>query len=275
MWWTTRSARDPGGEPFRRWTTHTSVSEDGLHFRYERGPEFASGPATNRSDRDLIRLPDGRWRAYTLVGGGNPWYCIDSFIGDPAAGKWTTEPALRINFGAAGDLDATGARGPEAVRLPDGAYRLYYLGWNGPEGPHVNRPGPDERWRVLSAISTDGLTFTKEPGVRMDVDARAHPPHGAVAMSKPLVVPLKDGRWRMYFSAAHAGAPGATALFSAVSGDGLTWQREAGVRLVTSADPTTAQVPVPAANPTLVRTADGRLRLYYDGADGIRSGVTR
>jgi hypothetical protein len=271
MWWTTQAYEAQAKLNETRWTSHVSISTDGLSFRYERGPEFHNGRTTNRTDRDLSRLPDGRWRAYTLVGGGDPWYCIDSYLSKRDARDWKWEPAVRIGFGRPGDMDHTASRGPEAVRLPGGQTRVYYIGWNGPAGPYAKNPQAGQRWRILSAISDDGLEFRKEPGVRMDVMPDADPPHGPVAMSKPQVVRLTDGRWRMYFAALpgnDAGPYGSAMLFSAVSRDGLTWLREPGIRLVDKDGK-----PVFATCPSLVRTLDGRLRIYYDG-EGIRSGVT-
>ncbi|MDP7018057.1 MAG: PQQ-binding-like beta-propeller repeat protein [Pirellulaceae bacterium] len=269
MWWTTRryEAQKKTGED--RWSSHVSVSTDGLTFRYERGPEFSRGVFTNRTDRDLIRLRNGNWRAYTLIGGGNPWYSIDSFLSGKEARHWNPERGVRIRFGQQGDWDFTAARAPEAVLLPNGGVRVYYIGWNGSQGPYPRRPGPNERWRILSAVSRDGLRFEKEPGVRMDVDREANPPHGAVTMAKPLVVRLSDGRWRMYFAARPHGELkpyGPSWLFSAVSKDGLNWERESGVRVRNTADD-----PLEAKGPSLVRAASGKLRLYYDGRGGIRS----
>ncbi|HJN16746.1 MAG TPA: hypothetical protein QGH10_14675, partial [Armatimonadota bacterium] len=124
LYWTTRQYE---GQNEVRWTVHTSVSADGLHFEYEHGPHFG---LTNRTDRDVLKLPDGSYRAYTLIGGGDPWYCVDSYIGDGL--KWAHEPGKRITFGD--EYDATASRAPEAVLLEDGTIRVYYIGWSGPEG---------------------------------------------------------------------------------------------------------------------------------------------
>jgi len=268
LWWTTRAYADQQLTNENRWSAHVSISSDGLHFDYERGPEFATGRFTNRTDRDLLRLPDGGWRAYTLAGGGNPWYCIDSYRAGSMARDWTWEEEMRINFGNPGDWDHTGARGPEAVLLPDGSIRVYYIGWNGSEGPYVQQPKSGERWRILSAISKDGVNFTKEAGVRIDADPNAKPPNGPVSMSKPQVVRLSDGRYRMIFAAESESA--FSVLFSAVSENGLSWQREPGIRLVNEQGE-----PVYGVCPSLVRTAEGKYRLYYDGEGGIRSAVAR
>jgi len=275
MWWTTRRYDGQKATGENRWSSHTSVSTNGLEFRYERGPEFRSGRITNRTDRDLLRLPDGRWRAYTLIGGGNPWYCVDSYLADGQAENWKWEPGIRVNFGQSGDWDTTAVRAPEGVLLKDGRIRVYYIGWNGASGPYASNRQPGERWRILSALSADGLEFVKEPGVRIDLDPAADPPHGEVAMAKPLVVRLTDGRWRMYFAAPcvidadAANSSSRRLLLSAVSSDGLAWRREPGVRLFSEEG-----APASGWYPSLVRTTNGLLRLYYDSG-AIRSAVER
>ena len=64
------------------------------------------------------------------------------------------------------------------------------------------------------------------------------------------------------------GPYGPPLLFSTVARDGLNWRREPGVRLVGENGK-----PVHAQYPSIVRTPDGRLRMYYDSG-GIRSAVT-
>ena len=56
------------------------------------------------------------------------------------AGTWTRESGIRVDGGVV----------PYVVTLPDGSYRMYYRG----DG-------------ISSALSTDGLTFTKESGSRL------------------------------------------------------------------------------------------------------------
>ena len=97
-------------------------------------------------------------------------------IGSAVSGdllNWSVEPGVRLELGT---NRATGV--PEAVALPDGRVRLYYVTSGG--------AGPE---RIDSAISTDGLTFAPEPGDRLT--------GGYV---DPAVVQLANGSWLMLCS---------------------------------------------------------------------------
>src|SRR5712692_9485007 len=124
---------------------------------------------------------------------------------------------------------------PSAVLLPDGRIRLYY------ETPAYGDPAEDPRGN-FSAISTDGLHFTPEPGRRILYAVPVH------------VERLLDGRWRAFFETTYGGVSG---ISSAVSADGLTFTDEPGFRLPN---------PVPEDRVLtccgIVRLADGRYRMY-------------
>ena len=161
---------------------------------------------------------------------------------------WSVEPGIRLE-------DATV---PNILRLEDSRFRLYY---GGPGG-------------ILSAISDDGLTFTKEPGVRVPSGSA-----GSLEMiaSDPTFVRLKDGRVRMYYKGGTG--PGGTgqavhSVFSAVSSDGLRFEKE-GIRIDSRQTPDGGWASVPEA----ILLPDGRVRIYYvsDGADvghGVVSAIS-
>ncbi len=86
---------------------------------------------------------------------------------------WTVDPGVRLE-------DATV---PNIYRLEGGRLRMYY---GGPGG-------------ILSAISQDGLAFTKETGVRVPSGSSGSP---EMIVSDPTLVTLKDGRARMYYKGA-------------------------------------------------------------------------
>ncbi len=161
---------------------------------------------------------------------------------------WTVEPGIRLE-------DATV---PNISRLEDGRFRLYY---GGPGG-------------ILSAISEDGLTFTKEPGVRVPSGSAGSP---EMIVSDPTLLRLKDGRVRMYYKGATGGgSPGQAvhSIFSAISPDGLRFEKE-GIRIDSQKTPDGGWASVPEA----ILLPDGRVRIYYvsDGSDvghGIVSAVS-
>ncbi|MBI4152699.1 hypothetical protein HY495_03240 [Candidatus Woesearchaeota archaeon] len=140
---------------------------------------------------------------------------------------------------------------PFVQKLKDGRTRLYYC----------NNQG------ILSAISKDGLAFTKEQGVRIS------PGMGfELQVCDPTIVDLPNGKIRMYYKGANslAGGPGQSIhkIYSAVSTDGLTFQKE-GLRIdsETSGDNGWASVPDAIILP------DGRVRMYYVTAAEIEHGI--
>lgn len=125
---------------------------------------------------------------------------------------------LRIAIDLDRPLDAERILTPNVIHLPSGGYRMYYTGL-GPARRHRDALG-----YILSASSTDALSWHKEPGVRVDLSA----PHASARTLCPDVIPLADGRFRMYFEARSPDRP--TVILSALSADGLLWSAEEGVR---------------------------------------------
>ncbi|MBZ9572280.1 hypothetical protein KJA15_03045 [Patescibacteria group bacterium] len=117
----------------------------------------------------------------------------------------------------------------EVVKLPDGRYRMYY---------GLDPRTYPENINIVSAISSDGLNWTSEPGTRL--------PEG-FNYAMPSVIELPDGRFRMYYNSG--------GIQSAISNDGLNFQVE-GLRLVTD-----------LVGPTVIRLDDGRYRMYLQDCD--------
>lgn len=131
---------------------------------------------------------------------------------------------------------------PWAAAMP-GGFRLFYMG-------HGSASPPGTCGRILSAWSDDGVTFHKEPGVRVDNGPQAE----ARALS-PCVVPCGDGAWRLYFEAASTAGGERSVILSARSTDGLSFSREPGVRMRVDG----ARV----GSPRILQLGDDRLRLYF------------
>lgn len=101
---------------------------------------------------------------------------------------WRKEGGVRVERGAEGAPDGGGALMPAVYRLPDRSLRMYYVGGNGEVG-----------WRaILSAASSDGEHWRREPGVRLG-PGPAGAPDGA-GLVKPSVFRLPDGRFRMLYT---------------------------------------------------------------------------
>lgn len=140
------------------------------------------------------------------------------------------KPAIDVNPMAR----SSGALTPNVIRLPDGGYRMYYLGFA--EGFTKE----DHSGHIISAYSIDGESWETDTGVRVDV----HPPYATQRALCPDVVPKPEGGYRMYYSARVADRktdgpsspdlpPGSfhEVILSATSTDTLKWEFEEGVRL--------------------------------------------
>ncbi|MEW6070630.1 MAG: PKD domain-containing protein, partial [Candidatus Thermoplasmatota archaeon] len=159
-------------------------------------------------------------------------------------GDWIKESGIRIADGSV----------PYIITLDDGRYRLYY---NNPQG-------------IFSAISNDGLNFVKEFGIRLTSTDIPNDPewhvHGAT------VIRLDNGSYRMYYvGATGGGGPGEAIhrIFSAISTDGLNFTRE-GIRIESNGTIDRGWASVPE----IVRTFDGKYRLYYCSGGGGGSAIS-
>ena len=106
---------------------------------------------------------------------------------------------------------------PAVVRTPDGRVRLYV--------PTTLESG---EMALLSAVSDDGVTFTRETGTRN------------VTGGMPGALLLADGRARIFVHGTVAtNQPG---ILSAISDDGLSFTQESGLR-IPAAGPATTDLP--------------------------------
>lgn len=92
---------------------------------------------------------------------------------------------------------------PDPVRLPDGRIRIYNV-----ESPVQGKCTE----KIASYISVDGITFTKEPGWRLE--------NGYVDTE---VLRAKDGDWVMILADIACTASNNQKLFVTTSTDGLKW----------------------------------------------------
>ncbi len=133
---------------------------------------------------------------------------------------------------------------PDPVRLPDGRIRIYIV-----ESPELNSSCPE---KVASYISSDGISFTKEAGWRLE---------GGYVDTE--VVRVRDGDWVMIV----ADGPGCGGtkgnqkpqqLFVTTSRDGLAW---ANPQVLTKTD-------LGRLDPTGYEVSPNVFRIYYSSGGG-------
>jgi hypothetical protein len=159
--------------------------------------------------------------------------------------KWQKEPGTRV--APSRDLDDGKVQAPCIVRRPDGGVRLFYTGIGS------GKPFPNCQGYILSAVSDDGVTFEKEPGIRLMPQPDVL--HMSLRVLAPSIVKVANG-WRMYFeSRGPAAVP--CVICSAFSSDQLNWEHEDGVRLQAWED---------LGGPRYMALPDGGGRLYCCGS---------
>ncbi len=227
--------------------TVSAVSSDGLIWTNEPGIRVGIGEYAGWgvSSPEVVRLPDGTYRMYYT--GHQTQNVYDNYRILSATSSdginWTQELGIRINND--GINDSRYAYSPDIIELPDGTYRMYYTGlvWGG-------------IYRILSAVSSDGLNWTKESGVRIP------PPN--VTSGDTIILSGGTYRYRMYYSAP-GGTSGGAMIISAVSSDGLTWTKENGIRVDNGGIYDFGG----AGHPDIVELPDGTYRMYYSGWDEV------
>lgn len=137
------------------------------------------------------------------------------------------------------DMRAWGV--PDPVRLPDGRIRIYIV-----ESPDLSSSCPE---KVASYVSTDGITFAKEPGWRLE---------GGYVDTE--VLRATTGNWLMIMAdgpgcQSASGGRKSQQLYVSTSSDGLTWSKP---QVLTGTD--TSRL-----DPTGYETAPGsnEFRIYY------------
>lgn len=181
----------------------SAISADGRAFEIEPGTRLQGAMPS------LVPLPNNAgWRMYyqTIDNGQGIFKSAVSAEGL----SWTVEPGVRLESG--GSLDPDNIVHPSVVALPDGTYRMYYDG-------EVTKTEQEFEWRILSAVSSDGLAWEKEEGVRINI--------GVAPLEADLVwnaharyLPL-TGTYELYFSVQTPNDGFIDGIYLAASEDGL------------------------------------------------------
>jgi hypothetical protein len=285
----------------------SAVSADGIDFEVEPGIRLAPHPDLPKLSRRIIaptvkQCEDGTWRMYFEARGpaAEPTVIRSAVSTDMV--NWEHEEGIRLQ-----GFDGLG--GPRYLPLPGGRGRLYCFG---SEFDSTGlRDGSRLSQSIVSALTSDGLTFEMEPGYRMRDKQAGYDDIGITAAE--VIPPVSDGDdWSMVFSAWQDAPPGtvvpvhpandtsasadsssedfATAsiasdiagfrsrIYLAHSADGLNWSR-AGC-IIDGAGYESDEIDgIHAEDMSVTEIGDGGYRMYYAacGRDGnwlIASAVT-
>lgn len=209
-----------------------SLTSEGASFTPESGTRLPDGSGMPR----VVPNPSGGWRLYFASGDG-----IKSAVSADGL-TFTIERGFRVTTEAAGFTETTvsATTGPTLIRLTDGRYRMYFS--------DLPRPGdPPGGHRIKSAGSSDQLSWTVEPGIRLG-------PGAAVlteSAEHPFALANPDGSTTLYYGKfTGGGGSSPEGLYHSTSADGLTFELE--------------RYDVFFGNdPDVLRLSDGTVALYY------------
>jgi hypothetical protein len=148
----------------------------------------------------------------------------------------------------------SGINDGSVIYLPDGRFR--YIVQELSPTHTMTRP----RIRIASFISTDGLVWTKESGIRYQPGIADDSVSGV-----PYCLQIKDSSWRMYYAGDIMGnaartmspMPSFNGVRTAISNDwGVTWTSEVSRNITRNGD----------IDPHVVYLSDGRYRMYLRSA---------
>ena len=158
-------------------------------------------------DPTAVRRSDGRIALFVYVDGQGVWRAVSR---DAAGTSFAVDTRCVLVPHAPTNRKGTPWGMPRVVAIP-GGYRMFYMQDDG----------------IASATSTDTVTWTQEPGLRITPTQA-----GVSATTTGSIVAMPGGGFRMYFSSLrHSPADPATVMKSATSRDMLLWTMDPGVRI--------------------------------------------
>jgi hypothetical protein len=143
-------------EPNAWWGIVSWISDDGLLFTQESGYRLEGYTIFQPC---IVRNPDGSYRMYWLDQkqgwvNGIANKAIKSALSTDGGWTFTEEAGERIRYSGTG-YEANGIVSCRVLLPTAGGFRMYYHAIS-------------DHDRILSATSPDGLTFTREDGIRLD-----------------------------------------------------------------------------------------------------------
>jgi len=178
----------------------------------------------------IIPLDNGDYRLYwnapSLNGIGSAT--------TPDGFRFNADEGARVINAPSGKPDCAIGK-PWVIPVEDG-YRMYYQGQ--PDNCNAAVTTLAANARIFSAFSSDGHSFTRDPGIRVDVGTST----GLSAAGHGRVIQLDDGSFRMYFTAFLPDKGTTPYLMTASSIDTLAWAVNPKPLLEGAHDPTALQV---------------------------------
>jgi hypothetical protein len=148
------------------------ISTSGLGFQQETGYRFQGYTLFQHC---VVRNPDGSYRMYWLDQ-KQGWVnnlankAIKSAISTDGGWTFSEEDGERLRYSGTG-YEVNGIVSCRVLLLPNGSFRMYYHAISDYD-------------RILSALSPDGLNFTREDGIRLD---RLCPPETRFGGVTPII----------------------------------------------------------------------------------------
>ena len=169
----------------------SATSADGLDWELEGGVRVGDGEWSYGSprcvyfqtDRGLLYRLYFHHYSFPFVSGLDARNHIVSAVSMDGL-DFEIEPGVRIAQET--ERESYAVYAPEVVRLGDGSFRMFYAAWA------VGIDGG-----VFTAVSDDGIEWTKSPDPLLDLDSRLD----CGMVSEPCVIELPDGRCRMLYEA--------------------------------------------------------------------------
>ena len=153
------------------------------------------------NDFTVITLPNGSKRAYFKDIDGTFQQVFSAPCTDSGCTGIGTRTATSSEMRVPSNAKAWGV--PDPVVLPDGRVRIYIV-----ESPVIGKCLE----KIATYISSDGITFTKEPGWRLE---------GGFVDTE--ILRAKDGDWVMIMADIACTPSNRQELFVSTSKDGLVW----------------------------------------------------
>lgn len=273
----------------------SAISDDGVTFEKEEGIRLTPQPQIPHMSLRVISpsvtvCSDGRWRMYFESRGiaSRPTVICSAISTDML--HWELEDGIRLQT-------AGGAGGVRFLGLPDGRGRLYCF--ESVYGPGGTASGTRISQRIVSAITSDGLQFEMEPGVRVP-DCQFEYDSAGITTGEVIAPSTVDGLWTMFISAWQTPASGAkvpihpsadieaiangrsadfaaasiasdmsgfrSRIFVSKSADGLTWG-PLEIAIEGSGYGGHGLDAVHAEDMSVIRIAPDRYRMYYAACD--------